>query len=117
MNTNITIEIEAHIALGGMTERELYNHLNHTTFNAIGNGLLTGDNEAEVDEHSLVVTVNRHQIEDEIYRFVQGQLEDGYMDLEGMARRIARYGLMLPSQFVEEMNERADNAASDDAAA
>jgi hypothetical protein len=34
-----------------------------------------------------------------------------------MARRIARYGLMLPSQFVEEMNERADNAASDDAAA
>lgn len=106
--TNITIEIQADIDRNGLANNELVNHLNTAVGNAIGNGLLTGHTEAEVDVYSAEVTLNRHELEDELTRFLQGQIEDGQLDAEGMARRIARCGLMLPSNFIAEMNERAD---------
>lgn len=104
----ITIEIQADIQRNGVSNKALVSHLQAATSHAVGSGLLTGDTPAEVDVHSAEVTLNRGELEDEITRFLQGQIEDGQLDPESMAARIARYGLMLPSGFIAEMNERAE---------
>jgi chromosomal replication initiation ATPase DnaA len=52
--------------------------------------------------------MDRHDLEDEITRYLAGQIEDGKLDAEGMARRLTRYGLMLPSDFTAEIHERAE---------
>jgi|SRR5690554_546844 len=108
--TKFTIEVSANIDLNGLTEKELKGHLNIAVFRAIGNGMLTGDTVAEVDEYSVRASANLDSLEDEIANWLQGQIEDGHLDAEGMARRIARYGLMMPSEFADEIKERAEQA-------
>lgn len=109
--TNITLEVKADIDLNGLPLADLEYHLRNALSRAIGNGLLTGDTEAEVDEYSATVTLNRHvKQEGKITEFLQSQIEDGVLDAEGMAQRLTRYGLMLPSDFISEMEERADEA-------
>lgn len=112
ITTNITLEVSADIDLNdALTANEMRAHLQAALSHAIGCGLLTGDTPAEVDEYSATVTVERHAtFEDEIYRFLQGQIDDGHLDAEGMARRIVRYGLMLPSAFISEIQERATDS-------
>ena len=106
--TNITIEVSAAIDLNGYPKELLQRHMRQSIGHAIGDGLLTGHSEAEVDEYSAKVTMDRHDLEDEITRYLAGQIEDGKLDAEGMARRLTRYGLMLPSDFTAENDERAE---------
>lgn len=46
--------------------------------------------------------------EDEATAFLRGQIENGYMDGESMATRLARYGLMEPAAWSEEIRERIE---------
>jgi hypothetical protein len=106
--TNITIEVSATIELNGYPKDALLRHLRLSMDRAIGDGLLTGHSEAEAEQYHVDITMNRHDLEDEITRYLAGQIEDGKLDAEGMARRLTRYGLMLPSDFTAENHERAE---------
>lgn len=44
--------------------------------------------------------------EDEVADFWLGCIEDGQLSLEDIPDRLARYGLMEPGEFVEELRER-----------
>jgi len=63
--------------------------------------------------HTTEGTLNRHDLEDEITHFLQGQIEDGKLDAQGMASQFAQYGLMLPSDFIKEMEGRSDQSIAD----
>lgn len=61
----------------------------------------------EDDSTACVATAGNDSVtENNIAAWLQGQIEDGALDMEGMAARLTRYGLMDPRQFVLEMNER-----------
>lgn len=110
-SASITLEVSANIDLNSTTAVELKAHMQAALARAIGDGLLTGFTSAEVEQYSAEVTINRHDTyDDEITRFLQGQIEDGHLDAESMAQRITRYGLMLPSDFIDEMQERATDS-------
>lgn len=112
--TNITLEVSAEIDLNGLSIEDLERHLHAALSRAIGNGLLTGDTQAEVEQYSATVNVDRHSAhEARIYQFLQDQIEGGHLDAASMATRITRYGLMLPSDFIAEMDERAELSRQD----
>lgn len=48
--------------------------------------------------------------EDDIANFLQQQIESGELAPHDIARRLARFGLMQPSAFVAEMQERIEMA-------
>lgn len=77
---------------------------------AVGEGMLTGETEAEVDQYSMDVTEYPEGDEDEIADFMQQRIEDGDLDLEDIPVRLARYGLMDPADFINEMRERMAGA-------
>ncbi|QCG68837.1 hypothetical protein E4167_30535 [Pseudomonas veronii] len=45
-------------------------------------------------------------LETEIASFMRQRIEDGNLDAEDIAVRLARYGLMGPEAFLAEMRER-----------
>lgn len=46
--------------------------------------------------------------EDELAAYFQSRIEDGDLDLEDIPRLMARYALMDPAEFVDEMHERME---------
>lgn len=54
---SFTVKLEGIVDLNGMPKEELQAHLRREMLNAIGNGLITGYTEAEVDEYRLDVSV------------------------------------------------------------
>ena len=72
-----------------------------------GNGLLTNGTKAEVESHSTQVAVRALPLsEDELAVFMLSRIETGDLALEDIPTRLARYGLMAPDAFIEEMRER-----------
>lgn len=61
-----------------------------------------------LDENGLPDLVGEalEKEENRIANWFRSQIEDGHIDAESMARRMARYGLMDPGAFRVEMNER-----------
>lgn len=47
----------------------------------------------------------------EFVRFIQGEIESGNMDAEGMAERLVRYAMTSAKDMVAELNERMGNTA------
>ncbi|MFO6247713.1 hypothetical protein, partial [Pseudomonas aeruginosa] len=77
----------------------------------IGEGLLSGDTAAEVDTWSIDVSevpsaADHETLEAEIAAFMQQRIEDGNLSAEDIPVRLARYGLMAPEAFADEMRER-----------
>lgn len=107
---NISLELTADVELNGLPAAVIEKNLRSMIDRAIGEGLITGYTEAEVDSYSVDVTIDRHHLEDEIARWLSTQIEDGNLDLETMGQRLARYGLQMPSDFIAEIRERADLA-------
>lgn len=56
---------------------------------------------------SLIVPDTYPQF-DTFVDFIQGQIEDGTLDIEGMAQRLVRYALTPPAQMIDEFNERIE---------
>ncbi|MFW7348460.1 MAG: hypothetical protein ACODTU_20470 [Pigmentiphaga sp.] len=78
---------------------------------AIGDGMLTGELNAEVDTWSINVSAPPSKaesaaLEAEIATFMQQRIEDGNLGAEDISVRLARYGLMAPEAFADEMHER-----------
>ncbi|MHB1942261.1 MAG: hypothetical protein ACYCP0_04280 [Acidiferrobacteraceae bacterium] len=58
-------------------------------------------------------TPDTHPQFDRFVEFIQGQIEDGNLDLKGMAQRLVRYALTPPAQMIDEFNERIEMRIAD----
>ncbi|EMQ8858225.1 hypothetical protein MML34_000462 [Pseudomonas aeruginosa] len=107
VNARLTLDV-AYI-LNGEVAGDLVARLYMMCERAIGNGLLTGDTAAEVEEYALDVSLPREPLsEGEIAAFMRQRIEDGNLAAEDIPVRLARYGLMASDAFVAEMRERMD---------
>ena len=104
---NITLEVSADIDLNGTTANELKAHMQAALARAIGDGLLTGHTSAEVDSYSASVNVENPQTRALLARCIAQAIEERQLSLDEPADTLIRYGLMLPSDFIDEMQERA----------
>lgn len=106
-----TVELELKLnvryALHGENATEMVARLQRMVETAMGEGLLTGESDAEVVEHALAVRIKPQPIaEEDLTDFFTQRMTDGIWDLQDVTARCARYGLMDPCDFIEEMAER-----------
>ena len=109
VNARLTLDVT--YLLNGEAAPELLARLERMCELAIGEGLLTGETAAEVDTWSIDVSevtssADREALEAEIAAFMQQRIEDGNLGAEDIPLRLARYGLMAPEAFADEMRER-----------
>ncbi|MCF5091302.1 hypothetical protein GIW57_14130 [Stenotrophomonas sp. PA-6-5C] len=109
VNARLTLDVT--YLLNGEAAPELLARLERMCELAIGEGLLTGETAAEVDTWSIDVSevpsaANRDALEAEIAAFMQQRIEDGNLGAKDIPVRLARYGLMAPEAFADEMRER-----------
>ena len=99
--------------LKGENAGEMAKNLRRMCERAIGEGILTGESDAEVEEDSMEVVIQPEELtEDELADFMRQRIERNDLALEDIPVRLARYGLMERHAFVSEMRERMelDNA-------
>ena len=101
-------------------ESYLRDRLSDLPRRAAGEGLFSGNCDAEVESWSADVTVVKDVLavppalsEDEIAAFMLRRIEDGALAFEDIPTRLARYGLMDPTAFSDEMRERIENARTE----
>lgn len=93
--------------LKGENAGEMAKNLRRMCERAIGEGILTGESDAEVEEDSMEVVIQPEELtEDELADFMLERIENNDLTLEEIPVRLARYGLMEPHAFVSEMRER-----------
>lgn len=111
----LVLTLTVDYSLNGEEISQLRSRLPRMIERSVGEGLLTGDGPAEVDEYSYRVEVLGDQPSlEQIQKYFQERIDSGNFDVEDTAKLMARYGLMIPELFTEEMAERM---AADDAAA
>jgi hypothetical protein len=107
----VRLTLDVTYSLNGETPEKMASLLRNMCERAIGEGMLTGYTEAEVDEYSMDVKIRPESLdEDEVAAFMLQRIEDGNLSLEDIPVRLARYGLMEPDDFVAEMRERMEVA-------
>ena len=95
--------------LNGENAVEMVKNLRRLCERAIGEGMLTGESDAEVEEHSMEVVIQPEDLtEDELADFMRERIENDDLALEDIPVRLARYGLMERHAFVSEMRERME---------
>jgi len=119
-NTNLTETIKVRLTLdvtydlNGENATEMVGRLRRMCARAIGEGMLTGETDAEVDEYSMDAVIQHVPLsEDELANFMLQRIENGDLALEDIPVRLARYGLMEPNAFINEMRERMEMAKED----
>lgn len=116
-DVKVRLTLDVAYVLNGEVAGDLVARLYLMCERAVGNGLLTGDTVAEVEEYAIDVSLPREPLpEDEIADFLRQRIEDGTLAAEDIPVRLARYGLMAPDAFVAEMRERMEMAADDEVA-
>lgn len=104
---NMRLVLDINYVPFGVDAETLKGLLHKMCMNAIGNGMLTGHTEAEVDGYSLeILEVPEPLSEEELSSFMLDRIENAELSLEDIPVRLARYGLMEPAAFVTEMRER-----------
>lgn len=111
VNARLTLDVT--YLLNGEAESGILARLRSMCEYAIDEGLLTGETAAEVDEWSIDVSeqpsaADHDALETEIAAFMRQRIEDGDLDAEDIPVRLARYGLMAPEAFADEMRERME---------
>ena len=100
--------------LNGENAIEMASNLRKMCNRAIGDGMLTGETDAEVDESDIRVMMLPEPLkEDAIAEFMRQRIESGDLALEDIPNRLASYGLMEPQEFVIEVQERMKSAQAD----
>lgn len=113
VSVRLRLTLDVCYALNGEPIQDMVTRLTNAAERAVGDGMLTGESAAEVDEYSLAVTeVPEPPGEEELAGFMLQRIEDGELGVEDIPLRLARYGLMENHAFVAEMRERMDNAAN-----
>lgn len=89
----------------------LRDHLTRMFERAIGDGILTGSTRAEVEKYSMEVKtispIDVEEIADFMLHCIEGSRE---LDLGEIPKRLAKYGLMDPTDFAIDMQERIEMA-------
>lgn len=115
LTTRLRLTFDIDYALNGEPLADMIERLRRMAERAVGNGMLTGDSPAEVEQYSMSVTeVPALLDEDEVAEFLRQRIEDGLVDADDLPVRMARYGLQEVPDFIAEMRERMDNAANED---
>jgi len=113
----VRLVLDVTYAPNGVLAQALVDRLQNVVELAVGEGLLTGDTAAEVDEYSVLAAIVPEGVsEDGVADFMRQRIESGDLSAEDIPVRLARYGLMESESFVAEMRERMglENSASED---
>ena len=100
------LDLTVDYTLNGVSTQRLQERVRTLINNAIQEGMLTGETEAEVDEWRMDTVINPTHQHDDIRSHLQGRLESGNLPAENLAEKLAEYGLMPVSDFLDEMQER-----------
>lgn len=97
----------------GVSVQDLKRRLERVLERSVGEGLLTGETAAEVAQYSMDVKVTSWSgapdlDRDQVADFLADRIENGAMHLENIPREMARFGLMSPVDFLQEMDERME---------
>lgn len=97
----------------GVNVQDLKARLERALAHAVGEGLLTGETAAEVDRYSMDLKVTSWSGApdldcEQVADFFLDRIENGAMRLENIASEMARFGLMSPVEFLQEMGERME---------
>ena len=107
----VRLVLDVDYILNGETAPEMASRLLSMCRRAFGEGLLSGETNAEVEDYSISATVQPDPLDEEIIgEFLMTRMLNGDLLLEDIPERMARYGLMEPDKFVEEMRERMEMA-------
>lgn len=109
MDDKVTLRLVLDVSyvLHGEKPDDMTHFLQMMVGRSIGEGMLTGSTDAEVDEYKSTVTVRPEPLsEDDVANFMLERIENGSLLLEDIPVRLARYGLMEPDDFISEMRER-----------
>lgn len=103
----LRLTVDVTYDLNGEDPGVLERYLEEMVARAIGDGMLTGASDAEVETHEVRIDeVPDTPAEEAIEEAIAIRLENGTFALEDVPSRLTRYGLMDPVAFVNEMRER-----------
>lgn len=103
----VRLTIDVVYSVNGEDPTEMTDNLRRNCERAIGEGMLTGETDAEVEEYSMDAVIQPEPLsEDELADFMLQRIENCDLSLEDIQVRLARYGLMEPNAFIAEMRER-----------
>lgn len=112
-NTNSTkvaavrLTLDVTYALNGESVTDMVSRLRQMCERAIGEGQLTGGSAAEAEECFMNVVIQPEPLsEAEIADLMLNRIETGALALEDIPVRLAKFGLMEPHAFIDEMRER-----------
>lgn len=104
----VSIEVEAN--LGGVDKGDFIQALNKRVQRAVGNGLLTGNSEVEVESWGIEIGAVEGPEQDlseaEVEEWFRGLMESGSMRLEEVPKLLARYALSTAESARAELAER-----------
>lgn len=107
----VKVVIEATYHPSGLNIDAMVSDLTARIGAAVGGGLLTGDSSVIVDRWDVKAKIVPDQItEDELTTFMANRIDEQDLLPEDIPRRLARYGLMEPETFINEMRERMHQA-------
>ncbi len=100
------VHLKVDYRLNGESAETIKAVLERGVAKAIQAGMLTGVTSAEVEQYvARVDDLAADLDEDELADFMYDRIENGQFDLQDLPRRLARYGLMPPALFINEMDE------------
>lgn len=112
--TTVRLTLDVTYELNGVSAAEMASRLRKMCERAIGEGMLTGETAAEIEKYSMETATQPEALsEDELAEFMLERIESGSLALEDIPMRLARYGLMEPSAFIDEMRERMEMASEE----
>ncbi|WP_372997684.1 hypothetical protein [Marinobacter sp.] len=92
----VQLDLRVDYELNGESVTAMASNLRSAIEREIGNGALTGETMAEVDEYAMDVMDSPAELEE---LAVKRLIKNGYDPL--LAKAVARYGMMSPSDFIE----------------
>lgn len=116
----LRLTLDVTYLFSGETVPQVFAGLQRMCERAVAEGLLIGETSAKVDAWSIDISelpskAERDALAAKIAAFMRQRIKDGDLDAEGIPVRLARYGLMTPEAFADEMRERMEMAQADEA--
>jgi hypothetical protein len=106
----VVVSLEAAVDLRGIDEKRLLAGLEQRVIWAVGDGLLTGDSEVEVDEWKLKAEALDAEeaglSQESVEVWFRDLMESGALSLEDVPKMLARYALSSEASARAELAER-----------
>ncbi len=108
----LRLTLDVTYSLNGENATEMMSRLQKLCEQAIGDGMLTGESDAEVVSYTIDVVGSPDAIsEKEVADLMLNSIENGFLSLESIPDKLAQYGLMERNAFIDEMRERIAHLA------